>query len=197
MGAKLDKSIDLTLCIPQISRYVKNEIEYKNNLNLMRKIIFEFIKNDFPKFNIGISINTRDDFDTGELYLTAIGSSIESGDEGLVGRGNRINRLICQVKPYTMEGVAGKNPVYHVGKIYSIAAQELADKISKKTKAYTEVFLLSQSGRLLVDPWRTIIGIEKDLKKEERIYLIKFIQKELERIPKITKRVVNLKIRIS
>ena len=96
-----------------------------------------------------------------------------------------------------MEGVAGKNPVYHVGKIYSIAAQELADKISKKTKAYTEVFLLSQSGRLLVDPWRTIIGIEKDLKKEERIYLIKFIQKELERIPKITKRVVNLKIRIS
>jgi len=197
MGTKIEKLIDLTLCIPQISRYVKNEQEYKNNLRLMENYIHNFFKKRFPNFEIGIYINTRDDFEKGEIYLTAIGSSIESGDEGLVGRGNRVNRLICQTKPYTMEGVAGKNPVYHIGKIYNIAAQKLADKISKKFKTYVEVFLISQSGRLLIDPWKTIIGIEKELNKKEKNNLTKLVKKELKKIPKITNKIINRRIKIS
>ena len=69
-----------------------------------------------------MSINTRDDAARQELYLTAIGSSIESGDEGVVGRGNRANGLISMLRPMSVEGVSGKNPVYHVGKLYNLAA---------------------------------------------------------------------------
>lgn len=197
MATKIDKTIAITLCIPQISKYVKNEEDYKNNLIIMWNYIYHFIKKRFPNFNVKINMNTRDDFKTGELYLTAIGSSIESGDEGLVGRGNRINGLICQTKPYTMEGAAGKNPVYHIGKIYSLAAQELAEKISKIFRTYVEVYLISQSGRLLIDPWKTIIGIEKKLNSKEKTSLIEFIKKEFKKIPKITHKIINKQIKIS
>ncbi|MDI3543733.1 MAG: S-adenosylmethionine synthetase [Candidatus Woesearchaeota archaeon] len=197
MGTKIGDSIDMTLCIPQISMYVESEIKYKENLEIMHNYIYNFVKKRFSNFNIKININTRDDFETGELYLTAIGSSIESGDEGLVGRGNRINRLICQTKPYTMEGAAGKNPVYHTGKIYNLAAQELADKISHKVKTYVEVFLISQSGRLLIDPWKTVIGVERKLDEKEKDTLTKFVKEELKKIPEITKKIINRKLKIA
>lgn len=197
MGTKMNKLIDITLCIPQISRYVKNEEGYKENLKIMYQHIYKFFKQKFQDFEIKISINTRDDFETGELYLTAIGSSIESGDGGLVGRGNRINELICQTKPYTMEGAAGKNPVYHVGKVYSLAAQQLANKISKKLGTYTEVFLISQSGRLLIDPWKTIIGIGTKLSEKKKNDLTLFIKKELKKIPRLTNKIIKKEFKIA
>lgn len=45
----------------------------------------------------------------------------------------------------SMEGAAGKNPVYHIGKIYYVAAQKLAEVISRTTGSYTEAYLVSQS----------------------------------------------------
>ncbi|MBU2589519.1 MAG: methionine adenosyltransferase [Nanoarchaeota archaeon] len=197
MALKINKNINLTLCIPQISKFVQNKQQYKKNLKIMHQYIYNFIAKKFPYFKINLFLNTRDDFETGEIYLTAIGSSIESGDEGLVGRGNRINQLICQTKPYTMEGAAGKNPVYHIGKIYNLAAQEIANKISKKIKTYSEVFLISQSGRLLIDPWKTIVGIEKELNKKEIDNLKKFIKKELNNIPQITNKLIKKQFKIA
>jgi len=63
------------------------------------------------------------------LYLTATGTSAEQGDDGQVGRGNRVNGLITPYRPMTLEAAAGKNPVSHVGKTYNIAARQICDKI--------------------------------------------------------------------
>jgi len=197
MALKHKEDINITICIPQIAKFVKSENEYKKNLKIMENYIKSFIKKYFKNSDIQVHINTRDDFETGEIYLTAIGSSIESGDEGLVGRGNRINGLICQTKPYTMEGAAGKNPVYHIGKIYNIAAQKIADKLAKKYKSYIEVYLISQSGRLLKDPWKTIVGIEKNLTSKEKEDLIFDVRKELEKIPRLTGKIIKKKFRIA
>ncbi|MBT3281365.1 hypothetical protein HN865_03635 [Candidatus Woesearchaeota archaeon] len=197
MASKINGELDVTICIPQIAAYVKSEREYKKNLVAMNKYIKNFFEKRFQKYKIKISMNTRDDFETGELYLTAIGSSIESGDEGLVGRGNRINGLISQTKPYTMEGAAGKNPVYHIGKIYHIAAQNIANMLSKKYKSYVEVYLISQSGRLLIDPWKTVVGFEKNLTISQKKIIEKEIEKSLNSIPKITKNILNKKYRIA
>lgn len=191
MGFKTDEALDVTVCIPQISRFVESEEHYKSNLLLMRNYIEGFLHNHFSNLPISLHINTRDNFETGELYLTAIGSSIESGDEGLVGRGNRVNRLICQTKPYTMEGIAGKNPVYHVGKLYSLKAQEIANQTAEQFKSYCEVFLISQSGRLLIDPWQTIVGIEHRLTPSEKKDLTTSIQESLKTIPLLTARLLR------
>ena len=57
------------------------------------------------------------------------GSSAEAGDDGEVGRGNRVNGLITPHRPMTMEATAGKNPVSHVGKLYNIVASRIANRI--------------------------------------------------------------------
>jgi S-adenosylmethionine synthetase len=60
-------------------------------------------------------------------YLTLSGSSAEAGHDGQVGRGNRFGGLITPFRPMSMEACAGKNPVSHVGKTYTIATACLHD----------------------------------------------------------------------
>ena len=118
------------------------------------------------------------------MYLTAIWSSIESWDEWLVWRGNRINGVISPMKPMSMEWAAGKNPVYHIWKIYYIAAQKLAEKIYQLTWAYSEVFLVSQSWRHLLDPWKILVY--SDFSRENKDAVYELIENEIKSIPEIT-----------
>lgn len=56
-----------------------------------------------------------------------------------------------------VEGVAGKNPVYHVGKLYNLAAQALAERLSDESGSYVEVHLISATGQRLDRPWRVLV----------------------------------------
>jgi S-adenosylmethionine synthetase len=62
-----------------------------------------------------------------------------------------------------MEGLSGKNPAYHAGKIYSAAAWEIAQKIWTKFNVACEVYIASQIDRPLDDPWTITINLEKPL----------------------------------
>lgn len=196
MGTRTKDQANITLCIPQIANHVISVDQYRNNLmfavNEIKKII---LNNGFNGNNINININTRDDYAVSELYLTATGSSIESGDEGLVGRGNRINGLITPNRPMSIEGACGKNPVYHIGKLYNIAAQEIAKKIYERYHLYNEVYLISQSGRLLIDPWLcTVFLANIDEKLNNEIKLL--IREYLPTISQITNKLIQQKINL-
>ncbi len=78
---------------------------------------------------IEIDVNVGDDIDAEQIYLTVTGTSAEAGDDGQTGRGNRINGLITPCRPMTIESVAGKNPITHVGKLYNLAAGIIAQRI--------------------------------------------------------------------
>lgn len=91
------------------------------------------------------------DFDSGFPYLTLTGSSIECGDDGQVGRGNRYNGLITPCRPMTMEAYHGKNNRNHIGKIYQRWAFEKAKEIYKQTGKYTEVILVGKIGKPIKD----------------------------------------------
>jgi S-adenosylmethionine synthetase len=82
------------------------------------------------------------------------GISAEAGDDGEVGRGNRINGLITPFRPMTMEAVAGKNAVTHVGKLYNIAASLIAHRLVDEVEsvAEAECALLSQIGQRIDEP---------------------------------------------
>lgn len=187
MGYRNKDIVNITLCVPQISRYVYSDIMYKNNLKLAHKIVESTIK-EYGISEFKIDINTRDDFDKSELYLTAIGSSIESGDEGLVGRGNRINGLIAPMRPMSMEGAAGKNPVYHIGKVYHVTANLMSKKIFDELGIPNEVFLVSQSGRDLFDPWIVHVNVTKDVNENK---IRKIVEDSLKEIPNITEGILN------
>ena len=76
-----------------------------------------------------VEVNAADDPSAGSLYLTVTGTSAEAGDDGQTGRGNRLNGLITPSRPMVIESFAGKNPVSHVGKLYNVAAQRVAEAL--------------------------------------------------------------------
>jgi S-adenosylmethionine synthetase len=96
------------------------------------------------------------DFENGFPYLTLCGSSVECGDDGQVGRGNRYNGLITPCRPMTIEAYHGKNNKNHVGKLYQKLAFEKAKESYEKTGQYTEVILVSKIGRP-IDEYETYI----------------------------------------
>jgi S-adenosylmethionine synthetase len=110
-----------------------------------------------------VCINCADSGDN--IYLTVTGTSIEMGDDGATGRGNRGNGLITPMRPMTLEAIAGKNPVSHVGKIYNVLAQRAASQIAELEdveEAY--VTLVSKIGSPLSQPLLRGVRISGDLR---------------------------------
>ena len=94
----------------------------------------------------------------------------------------------------SMEGACGKNPVYHIGKVYYVAASEISRKIYEKFNIPNEVSLISQSGRDLLDPWVTCITLPDDFTNEKEVE--SFVEEELKNIPNIAKLLLEQKVRL-
>lgn len=150
---------DVVLCVPQKSRFVGDRAEYVRNVEVVREECYRLAAIRLPGNDLRFRLNARDVPERDELYLTHTGSSIESGDEGVVGRGNRVNGLITPLRPMNLEGANGKNPVYHVGKLYNIAAQRLAERLFEETGGHAEVHLVSLTGQRLDQPWRVLVRL--------------------------------------
>jgi S-adenosylmethionine synthetase len=88
-------------------------------------------------------------------YLTLTGTSAEDGDSGQVGRGNRANGLIAFSRPGGGEATAGKNPVAHPGKIYSVLSHRLAARVHARCPELVEVYvhLATRIGSPVDRPW--------------------------------------------
>ena len=74
-------------------------------------------------------------------YLSVTGTSAEDADSGQVGRGNRANGLIAFARPTGGEAAAGKNPVAHAGKIYSVFSHHLARCLHARCPGLDEVYV--------------------------------------------------------
>ncbi len=193
MATKVHQNAGFTICLPQIVRYIASLEVYQENLAAMRTLVGQKLAASLPGAEITLWFNTRDDFARGDVYLTAIGSSIESGDEGIVGRGNRVNGLITPLRPINLEGACGKNPKYYTGKLYNVAAHRIAERLYQETQSACEVLLVSQAGQLLVEPWQTIIRIAHS-HDEKRVAWI--VEEELAHIPDITEALLKKTVRL-
>ena len=116
MGIRREGEISLTIACAFIDRYIDSTEDYCDKKARLAAQVRE-IALQITELPVKIAINTADDPENGSIYLTVTGTSAEAGDDGQVGRGNRANGLISPYRPMTLEAVAGKNPVTHVGKI--------------------------------------------------------------------------------
>ena len=55
-----------------------------------------------------VHVNTADKEEEDSIYLTVTGTSAEMGDDGSVGRGNRVNGLITPHRSMSLEAASGK-----------------------------------------------------------------------------------------
>lgn len=151
MAARNGERIHLTIACAMISSRTNSAAEYRNIIDQMGSLCAQKAQ-DLVGREVGISINQADDIssdDPSDHYLTITGLSLENGDDGSVGRGNRVNGLITPFRPMSTEAAAGKNPVTHIGKLYNILAGQIASRIideAGEEVREARVHLLSQIG---------------------------------------------------
>lgn len=157
MGYRLDRILNLTVAIAFVDRFVPDAKAYFIHKREIQIALEAFLgKSLVGMDSVTVEINSLDDpaRGNGGMYLTVLGTSAEGGDCGAVGRGNKVNGVISMSRPMSMEAVAGKNPVSHVGKIYSLLTHEVAKEIHRDIPGVEEVYvwLGSRIGRPVGEP---------------------------------------------
>jgi len=147
MGVRREGGIALTVACAFIDRYIADMDEYRQSKRQVEELILETAAR-CTRLPVSVDINTADSEEKEGVYLTVSGTSAEAGDDGEAGRGNRINGLITPYRPMNMEAAAGKNPVTHVGKLYSIVARQAAAAIVEQIPVVeaAQCYLVSRIG---------------------------------------------------
>lgn len=153
MALRRDRQVSITVACAMIDRHLSDVESYVAEKEAVRRLV-EGIAAEMGFDNCQVRVNAADDVASGSIYLTVTGTSAESGDDGQVGRGNRVNGLITPFRPMSLEAAAGKNPVSHVGMIYNVLARETAERLvaTLPVVAAAECYLASEIGAPVSSP---------------------------------------------
>ncbi|HZP93825.1 MAG TPA: methionine adenosyltransferase [Burkholderiales bacterium] len=153
MGMRTADSVRLTVACALIDRYVGNLDDYFQKKAAIARLAAVAARAAGAR-EAEVEVNPADGATEESVYLTVTGTSAEAGDDGQVGRGNRPNGLITPYRPMSLEAAAGKNPVTHVGKLYSILANRIAQAAVAQLPGAVEAhcFLLSRIGQPIDEP---------------------------------------------
>lgn len=150
MGFRHGQELNLTAAVAFVDRFLDSEAAYFRRKQEMHDAVHDFVLRHTTFDGITLDVNTLDQpgRGLGGVYLTVTGTSAESGDSGQIGRGNKVNGVISLNRPMGTEAAAGKNPVSHVGKIYTIMTHQVAARIYEEVPGVREVYvwMLSQIG---------------------------------------------------
>jgi S-adenosylmethionine synthetase len=153
MGMRRGSEMTLTIAMPFIATQIKDSAQYEEIKRGAEAVIQDYAA-QLDERNVKVMLDTADDVAGGAVYLTLTGTSAEMGDDGAVGRGNRVNGVIAPFRATSLEAPCGKNPISHVGKVYNLlallTAQDIVDRVPTVKEA--TVYLLSQIGAPLDRP---------------------------------------------
>jgi S-adenosylmethionine synthetase len=157
MAVRRDRDVTLTVALAFVDRFIADARSYFSRKEEMRLALTEYLSGLLQTLQqVTVQLNTLDDPARGEggMYLTVLGTSAEGGDCGQVGRGNRVNGVMPLNRPIGTEAAAGKNPVSHVGKIYTLLSHHIAGQVAHRVQGVVEVYvwLCSQIGQPIDAP---------------------------------------------
>jgi len=192
MAVRRGSQVDITLACAFVDRHLANLPAYLD----ARAALADDAKAIALEFGLdtAIAVNLADDPASGSVYLTVTGTSAESGDDGEVGRGNRVNGLISPYRAMSLEAASGKNPRSHVGKLYNVAANRIAAALvglAEITEA--NCVLVSRIGRPVQDPHLVDIRVRTaDGRPPERLRatITQLVQAELANLDALTDAIV-------
>jgi S-adenosylmethionine synthetase len=199
MGRRIDGRTGMTVALAFVDREVSDLDDYFAQKAAMEAWLAERLT---P--GCALRINTLDAAnDDGErgIYLTVTGTSAEQADDGQVGRGNRVSRLITPSRPMSLEAAAGKNPVSHVGKLYNVLSFEIARALLMEAPDLCEVSvqLLSAIGQPVDQP--LLVGLACCLKggaaaPQHEARLAAIVQAHLDGLPSLSMRLARGEVRV-
>jgi S-adenosylmethionine synthetase len=153
MGVRRGDSIHLTVACAFIGAHLAHLDDYAARRAALAREVQAAARRSSGQ-DVTLEVNAGDDLSVGRVYLTVTGTSAEAGDDGQVGRGNRVNGLITPYRPMSLEAAAGKNPATHVGKLYNLAAHRIAAAVVEGVPevAHAHCFVVGSIGQPVDDP---------------------------------------------
>lgn len=153
MGVRQGDAVELTLACAMIGAALRDLDAYL----AARAALEDLAREEARRAGFDacrISVDAANEPSAGLVYLAVTGTSAESGDDGQVGRGNRVNGLITPFRPMSLEAAAGKNPVTHVGKIYNLACNAVARAIvaALPEVSQAQCLMVSRIGSPITEP---------------------------------------------
>jgi S-adenosylmethionine synthetase len=186
-GVRQDDTLAITVAMPLLCAETPSEHAYFERKAEILVALSDHFRS--APFAIDWKLNSLDRAGRGTegVYLSLTGTSAEDADSGQVGRGNRANGLIAFSRPTGGEAAAGKNPVAHVGKIYSVLSHRLAHLIHVRCPDVLEVYvhLAARIGEPVGRPWTSvqlILPAGMQLAEIERA-VGEVVESEIERLP--------------
>ena len=164
LAVRQGRDLNVTVAMPFLAPLIRSESEYFKRKTAVGRVLTDFVSRKVgDRFFPRLFLNVLDQRGAGEAgaYLTVLGTSAEAGDSGEVGRGNRVCGIISLRRPASAEAAPGKNPVAHVGKIYNVLAQVLAENIHKKVRGILDVtvWITSQIGHPISSPQSVVVEV--------------------------------------
>lgn len=189
MAVRRGRRIALTVGCAMIGRHLADLDAYVRARETAKEIALSAAQRE-TAIELDVQVNVGDDVERGDVYLTVTGTSAEAGDDGQVGRGNRVSGLITPYRAMTLEAAAGKNPVSHVGKLYNLAAHAIARTVVAQIPEVADAScaLVSRIGAPIDDP--QIADLELRLRSDARAEEVaegagRIVRDELFRLPEL------------
>lgn len=157
LAVRRNQNVEITLCVPTMSLSTSSYDHYVQILRChelaLQKIALRIAQESGLRCDVRINPYQR-------LYMLGIGSCIECGEEGLVGRGNAITGVISSHRVHTQESWAGKNPVYHTGRVMGYLTLKLARVVSEAMNTKCSVSVMTRCGDSLFPPHLISVELE-------------------------------------
>ena len=200
MAVRNDERIELTIAVAMIDAALQDLGDYAKAKEAAALLATKAARR-VSELPLTLHVNASDDVQAGRVYLTVTGTSAEAGDDGQTGRGNRANGLITPGRPMTIESVAGKNPVTHVGKLYNVVASLIAERCvaSLPDVSGAGCKLVSRIGAPIDQPQLVevrLTGVDIDSDAELRTEAERIVRDELARLPRLTEELVRGDLRL-
>lgn len=189
LAARVERRVDIVACVPFIADLMPDRSRYDEAKAWVAGEIRRVAMASLDEHDVTVRVNTRDDDEA--IYLTVTGTAADTGDIGVVGRGNRVNGLIAPGRVTSIEAPAGKNPTYHSGKVYTVAALDLARKIAAQAGSESYVTITTSTGNPLSAP--DLVAAElvgTDITAGVRDRVSGLIGEGLERIARVSEQLV-------
>jgi S-adenosylmethionine synthetase len=171
MAIRKNSSIEMTMCVPLMAEKVSTREIYRDQIHCLQSKLLERARQIVgDRYEIALFVNTQDQRANdirGGNYLTCSGSALDFGEEGMVGRGNRSRGIISSVRPYSMEASNGKNPAYHVGKVYGYIVDVLSQLLAETFDCEAQVAVSTRMGDPLLDPHQLFVSLSKKVEDTE------------------------------
>lgn len=196
LGARSGERLELIVACALVGRYVRDLADYFAKKDQVRRRALAAARAAVGG-DIEVTVNAADGEASDSIYLTVTGLSAEAGDDGQVGRGNRVNGLITPYRPMSLEAAAGKNPVSHTGKLYNLLAERIAQRIAAELEGVEEAYcyLLSRIGAPVSEPQLADIGLrlaDPGMLDALRPRAAKIVRAELRAAPQLWRELIAL-----